>query len=295
MRKVRNYLLTIIILSLVLVIPKNAYAVAWPDIIGQAFGSALDEMLKQIEGMIMGAAKQAAVQAIEGQVSNIIGGGKSGSDGAMFVTDPEKFLTIDPQKDTKVLMNDFFSKTSRGTNSSMNYSSSQSSGGGGGGGSYTKQFEEQAKQSISGDYPQADLQQYTTDTSDLFGQGNWRTFNAYISNPANNTFGYTLMSQQAYMDELQNKKDEAMTKFIAYQGYKGVESDGKVTTPGSTVAASYNNVLDIGNKALADAKTIPEVITAAVTRIITKTITEGIGEIQNNMDRENQQQDTGYW
>jgi hypothetical protein len=271
---------------------KKAQAVAWPDIIGNAFGSALDEMFKQISGMIMGAAKQAAVQAVESQVSSIISGGKSGSGGAMFITNPKQFLNIDPQKQTKLFMNDFFSMTTRGTNSAANYASTQASGSIS---NYSNYLVQQAKQSINGNPPQTNLQEYTNDPTDLFGQGNWQAFSAYISNPANNQFGYTLMAQDAYMGELENQQQEAMAKFIAYQGFKGTEQDGNIVTPGSTVKDIYSQVQDIGNKALANANTMPEIITALITRLVTKTITQGIGDIQSNLDKENNQQDTGYW
>jgi hypothetical protein len=292
MYKIKKYLLIIFILVFVLTVPKNAHAVAWPDIIGNAFGATLDEMFKQIQGMIMGAAKQAAVQAIESQVSNIISGGKSGSGGALFITDPNQFLNIDPQKQTKLFMNDFFTMTTRGTNSATNYASNQASGAIG---NYSNYLVQQAKQSIGGALPQTNLQEYTTDPSDLFGQGNWRAFSAYISNPANNPYGYTLMAEEAYQAKLEQEQQEAMAKFIAFQGYKGVEKNGKIVTPGSTVKDIYSQIQDIGNKVLADASTIPEVITAVVTRIVTKTITQGIGDIQTSMDKEDEQQDAGYW
>jgi hypothetical protein len=279
----KKILFVILILGLGFSFPRLASAEMWPDLIGNAFGSSLNELYKQIGGMIMGAAKQAAVSAIESQVSSLISGGSSGSQGALFITNPNQFLFLEPKNKARVMMDDFFTFTTRGTNSAVNYVSNSASGNMG---SYTSYLVQQAKQSIDGTVSQNDLSQYTTDPSDLFGQGNWRAFSAYISNPANNPYGFTLMTEQAYNNLVEQQQQEAMARYIAGRGYKDVESDGQTITPASTVESIYNQVLDTGNKVLAQAQTLPELITATVTRMITSKLTQGIGNIQSNLNKE---------
>lgn len=263
---------------------KPASATWGEPMMAEEMGQMMDAIEKQIYGVIMGAMKQAAVKAIEGQISNITSGGGSGSEGAMFITKWDDFLYKEPAKQTELFMNDFFSQTSRGASSSTNYLSAFSSGSGSGSG-YAGQLVEQAKSAIEGGLPQTNFQEYASDPSQMFAKGNWRAWNAFISNPANNPFGYTLMAQQAYMSEMDRRINEAMTKATAYQGYLGQMQGGEVVTPGSIIKDIQSKAEGMSFDVLSNARDIPEVITALVTRIVTKTITQGIGKAAQNAQR----------
>lgn len=239
----------------------------------------------EIHGAIMGALKQAAVQTINSSVGAMISGG-GGSGGAMFITDWNDYLVGQPLKKTELYMNDFFTLTTRGSGSSSNYVSSSGSGEGVSG-SYANYLVNQAKKlTTESSIPQTDISNYVSDPSKMFSAGNWRGFSAFVSNPANNPFGYTLMSQSAYQEKLEKEKDEARTKAMSYQGYTAKESNGRVITPGSTIASMQANVQDLGNKIIASAQNVPEVITAVVTKIATNAIRQGIGNAQRNVQRE---------
>lgn len=244
----------------------------------------MEQIAKQIHGAIMGAMKQAAAETINSTVSNLISSG-SGSGGALFITDWDDYLAGQPEKKTELYMNDFFTLTTRGSSSASNYASSGS--GEGVSGNYTNYLVKQAKKATTeSTLSQTDISDYTDDPSEMFSSGNWRGFSAFVSNPANNPFGYTLMSQSVYQEKLEKEKDEARTRAISYQGYTAKESNGKVITPGSTIASMQAGVQDLGNKIVANAQNVPEVITAVVTKIATNAIRQGIGNAQRNVQKE---------
>ncbi len=280
------FILAILVL---LIFPKISYAVAypWPDIIGFNYGEMLKEIDRSIYGAIMSALKQAAVETINETVSTMISNGGAG--GALFITDWKDELFYTPAKNTRVYMNDWFKTTQRGKGSSANYLAAN--GGEGVSGSYTKQLEQQARSATieQKEPPPCEV----NDPSSMFSGGNWRQFNLFISNP-NCNMGYILRAQEETMNKYNQEQTLAMTKAIAYQGYREQGESGKVITPGSTIKDIQSNVQDLGNKILAGATTIPEVITAVVTKIVTKTIQQGIGNAQRNVQREINNVTSGY-
>ncbi len=285
--KTNKIIVALLLSAVIILVPlESVRADAWGANYSAAILKQTMELIaQQIHGAIMGALKQAAVQTINSTVSNLVSGG-GGSGGAMFITDWDDYLVGQPLKKTELYMNDFFTLTTRGSGSSSNYVSSSGSGEGVSG-SYTNYLVEQAKKTTTeSTLPQTDLSDYVSDPSKMFSAGNWRGFSAFVSNPANNPFGYTLMSQSAYQEKLEKEKDEARTKAMSYQGYTAKESNGRVITPGSTIASMQADVQDLGNKILASAQSVPEIITAVVTRIATNAIRQGIGNAQRNVQKE---------
>ncbi|MFH0969389.1 MAG: hypothetical protein V1804_02685 [Patescibacteria group bacterium] len=285
--KINKIIVALLLSAIIIFVPlESVRADAW----GANYSAAIlkqtmEQIAQQIHGAIMGALKQAAVQTINSSVSAMISGG-GGSGGALFITNWNDYLVSQPLKKTELYMNDFFTLTTRGSGSSSNYLSSSRSGEGISG-NYTNYLVEQAKKATTGSsIPQTNISEYVSDPSEMFSAGNWRGFSAFVSNPANNPFGYTLMAQSAYQEKLEQEKDEARIRAMSYQGYTAKESNGNVITPGSAIASMQAGVQDLGNKIIASAQNIPEVITAVVTRIATNAIRQGIGNAQRNVQRE---------
>jgi len=85
----------------------------------EGMGQMMDMIQEMIHGVIMGALKQAAVQTINDSVNNLISGTTTA--GSMFISDWEGYLQIGPQRENALYMNDFFTMTTRGRASGLNY------------------------------------------------------------------------------------------------------------------------------------------------------------------------------
>lgn len=283
----------------------------------------LAKMNRMIEGAIISALKQTAIQTINQTVGNAISGGSGGSGGAMFVTNWRDFLINEPAEKTNLYMNDFFSQITSGRGNSSNYQSSDAWSGmgqyfsssqgepfnyepgvegvstaregvvqgsiniGGLGGNYENYLINQAKKiTIEQLNPKTDIRNYVSDPSQMFSTGNWRAFTSFISNPANNPFGFSLIAQEEYHSKLAQEQMIRQTEGAAYKGFKALKSGENILTPGSTIADIQSQTEDLGNKILAAAETPSEVITSLVTRMLTKTIQQGIGQAQQKVQRE---------
>ena len=241
---------------------------------------ALEEAYKTIQGIKLSVLKQTAAQTMQKNVGNLI---SSGNGKALVITNWDDFLVKQPVSNTNLYMNDFFTMTSKGTASSSNYSAAGLLKEGTQ--NYSSVLIAQAKKSTTNtSFPVMDLNKYTSDPSQMFSTGNWRAFNSFISNPANNQFGYTLLAQDAYASKLAAEQNKAAIQAIAYNGFKAKMDGDTVLTPGSTVKDIYSQTSDLPNKIVAGATSPEEVITALLTRLVTQTLTQGIG--QNKAQRD---------
>lgn len=236
----------------------------------------MEQIMKQIQDAIMAALKQAAAEMITNTVNNLISQG-SGGGGPMFVTNWEDFLINEPGRRTNLYMNDFFTSLTGGR-SGLSYASGSRSEGTLGG-NYYMYIESVGRNSIAGSASPVNAYEYCNDPlHPLTGQngGSLRCF----SSTAGNSFDVALQSQKVYYSELERQQRIAEVQGIAYQGFRPGMSGGSVTTPGSTIAAIQAQNQDLPNKILASAKSPGEVIASLVTRLITKTIRQGIGTAQ---------------
>lgn len=278
------YITTFFCLLAVLLPIKKASADAW----GANYAAAimkhtLEQIDRTIQGVMIGTAKQIAARMVHQTVGKLILGGNGGSGGPLYITNWNQYLYTDVANSANIVMNDFFTWTTRGANSAVNYAALQAEGITG---SYANYLTRQAQETINGSMSRMDIQSYVSDPSQMFAQGNWRAFNAFVSNPANNPFGFTLMSQSVYQETLERERNKAEIQAIAYQGFKAQKSNGEVITPGSTIKDIQSQVENIGNNIIATAQHIPEIITATVIQTTTEIIRQGIGNAQRNVQRE---------
>jgi hypothetical protein len=247
---------------------------------GETFGAntmqtMMERIFKIIQDFIRGAMKQMAVQSIVSSVSGAVGGG--GGSGAMFIVNYKDFLVTQPQEKTKLALNDFFSSTTRGKGSSLNYVSNS---GGGSSGNYASQVQKAAKDAntFNAAPPVMDLQQYASGPSTVFDKNNWIGYTALISNPANN-FGLHIMAKDVEVKTMEEEQKNAETEAAAGQGFLGKKSGDNVMTPGSLVGKMEAQAQDVGNKAMASATSLPEIITSLVSRMAMQALTQGIGNV----------------
>jgi len=272
----------------------------------EVWAAAYNKMMKQIDDTLVASLQQAAYQTISNTYNNAI----SGANGPMFITNWESFLINDPQRKADLYMNDFFTSMTSGRGSSS-YSSAKklfsernslSSDGKVAGaetaregivagdyawsissGSYQIALVEEAKNNtVNASTPACEM----TDASGAFTGNSWSTFTTMIGTDSCNKFGFNNIAQSVYASKLEKEGKIAETQGIAYSGYKATTSGGFVITPGSTIASIQAQIEDLPNKVIAAADSAPEIITSIVTRLATRTIQQGIGQAQQYVQRE---------
>ena len=325
----------ILILSIIFSSPQaRASGGGWGESILAAYlKQQLEVIQRQIEGVLLGSLKMTAMNMLNSQIGQLIGGGAGGA--PRFITNWESSLYIDPERNAQLYMNDFFTRTTRGMGSTANYvrmgvdltsftdrgSGSQRLAGSGGThlnnpvaindafalraegmmspvrfGSipdmnYAKYLEQIGRAAISGSGAGTiTLNEYTPSPEAMFRNGDWRAFDAFISNPMNNPYGYSIAAEQTYQAKLEREREIARTQAIAYQGYKGSGSGQNITTPGSTIKSLVDSANDFGNKIIAGATNPAELLgslaSAAVNKAINGLVQKGIGEVQSQINRQ---------
>lgn len=271
-----------------------AHATAWGmvNVFSDLMMNAVERIQRQIEGAILGTLKVAAIEMLNNKVGQLIGGGSAGK--ALFITDWNAFLYKTPAQEAQLYMNDFFSLTTRGKASSANYIGISGESGRRISGNYSTLLVESAKANIAMKTAGADSPslQYTLEEYggiEAVKQGDMRAFNALISSPANNTFGYTLMAENAYDSYLAEQREIATTKAQS-SGFLGAEKDGITQTPAGVVEAITTDVSTLGNKMITSATNPGEflsgVVGAMVNKMVTRLVQTGVGAVQANIQRE---------
>lgn len=268
----------------------TAHAGVWGESIAAAKMKQMMEVIyRNIEGVLLGTLKVAATQIINAQINQLVGGGTTGQ--ALFITNYESFLYQEPMQKTDLYMNDFFTLTSRGKYSSANYVGVGNMDGSING-SYSSYLVSQAKNATvdrASEQPQMNLEEYTQSPNAMFAEGDWRAFNAFFSNPANNPYGYTMLAEETYQNKL-SQEIEIQTVKAQSSGFKPVEKGGQVITPSATIDSLVSNIQNMGNNIITNASNPAEFLSGVVTGMITKTVNgliqRGIGQVQANIQRE---------
>lgn len=253
-------------------------AQAWMDAI---IAEAIREVYETVKAFMVGSAKQMALRALNQEVNFLVTG--RSSQGAMFVTDWQDYLVTQPNQKAKVYMNAYIDQATAGRGSLSQYIPAGSEGFNLAAGNYMNSLKVGAQNTVVN--PADPKVTYVGNPSQMFAQGNFRNLSLYLSG-INNPWAFNLNAQQKMQEVQQNNQLAAQTKAIAGQGYLGKEVDGKTVTPGSTVASAVSNAQDLGNKIIAGAQDLPSVITAVVSKIITTSITQGIGAMQSRVHSE---------
>jgi hypothetical protein len=277
-------------LSVSVFLAPQVRAEAWGTNIASAIlDNMFEKIARQIEGALLSALKVSAVQLLNTQVGNLIGGSSAG--GSAIISDWREFLYSEPEQKVQVYMEDWFAQTTGGRGSSANYDSpySLASGTNPTLGSYSARLVEGAKMSLSAPYQGSNLEEISPDPEAALAEGDLRTLNAFFANPMNNPFGYTLAAQSHERSVREMEQQQQFVKAIA-SGYKPIESNGKTILPGSTIGQMVADAQDIGNKIIAASNNPAElasgVIVSLVNKTITSTIQKGIGNVQANIQRE---------
>lgn len=260
--------------------PTKTQAAFWPTI-DPIITRMLDTVWATIQGIILGAAKQAAVKMLNKQVDSLVSGTGSDSGSTAFITNWTDYLVTQPKNTTTTYMNDYLTQMTSGRSSDTGYSSEGFSGSSN---SYAKAFTQMEKNKLKeqGTVPKMT---YVGDPSEMFDSGNFKNLETFLSG-VNNSWAADIAFNAAMQKKQAEETLANQTRAIAYQGFKGTSSGTgskeTITYPGSLTKDSVANVENMGNNVIASAQSIPEVISSVISQMITKAIQKGFDSIQKN-------------
>jgi len=253
---------------------------AWMEtfITNPALGG-MQEVLKQLNIVVTGAAKQAAIKAINKAFSQIVGG--SNGSGPKFVTDWTAAL-IDDSEETAALFIDSLAASTTGNSGTSGFSSE----GVGGSSNYFLQLKQNAM-NIPTQYTSSSRCKitYTSNPEEMLtDQENFSNLGKFMAGP-NSSLAYGLCMKEEYQKKLEDLKRIAEVKLIANKGFLGTETNGQTIYPGVLIADQMANINDMGNKAITSASGIAEVVISSVTGLVFQQIDQGIGDVQNQIQK----------
>ena len=255
--------------------PTKADAALWPGI-DPEITRMLDTVYDMVQGMILGALKQAAVKMLNSQMDGLMAG--QGNNGAAYITNWKDYLVDQPKSETKVYMNSYLSKMTAGKGSSTTGYQAE---GFSGGSSYSQTLA-QAEKNRFENIDNVPKLSYEGDPSQMFSGKGFKNLELYTSG-VNNPWAFNMAAENAYEKQLAEKKAIAQAQAISNQGFRGTTgSNGTITYPGILKKEMAANVDKLPNDVLASAKSIPEVITSIVSQLITKKMQQGFDSIQKS-------------
>jgi hypothetical protein len=259
----------------------------WGEIINAVLTEELAEIYDEVQGVILGAQKQAAIQSLNNQVSDIVGG--SSTDDSKVIGDYSDFIYDKPTEKTKLYVNDLIDQSLDERGSYSGYEPNNEGFGSSEGGNYYAQLKQITQDDIIN--PTDPKVTYSGDPGqNMFSDGNLGKFLSYTSPyNINNSWNYESHFEYEYEKKLTKEQDAARTEAQAGGGYASTRQGDTIVTPGSLIGANMANVQDIGNNVIANAQHMPEIITSLVQQMITQTIQNGIGNAKQNAQRENNQ------
>jgi hypothetical protein len=305
-KNIKKILVLILVFStLAIAHPTPARADAW----GSNYSSTLlketlEEMYKKIQDTIVANLKIAAIRIINGRLQTLLTGspGKYGGSGSLVISNWQDFVYGTAQRYALAATNDFFTSIRYGVPNAL-------------ANRVIGPAEKAVEEGVWNAPP--DLQNYVAggDASQIFSGGTQNPWMAWrMAAMPQNDLAFTYLramsvKQATYEQQAQLQQAQG----IAGQGYKGQESSssnrrpytatsssgGKLTvppgstytgstqsiqTPGSSIKALTDEILQLPIKMVEYAQTIPQVITSMVTSMISQLIQSGVDKVTAPID-----------
>lgn len=270
--------------------PAKTQAAFWP-VIDPIINRMLDTVYTTIQGIILGASKQAAVKMLNSQVDSLVSGDGSSTDGAVFITDWRDYLETQPLNNTTTYMNSRLTKMTSGRDSSSGYSSEGFSDTG----SYASKLVQMEKNKMTQQNSVRKMT-YEGDPTEMFASGNLKNMEIFLdADKPNNSWTFDIAFTEDYQQKLNEQRRLYQTQAIANQSFKsttsGTGDEQIVTRPGILTKDSIANIENIPNNTIASAQSIPEVISSVVSQMITKAIQKGFDGLQKSAQNNENSQD----
>lgn len=263
------------------------HADSWGSNLAAVFvKSMLEKIQRQIEGATLANLKGAAIQMLDTQVNQLLGGGAG--EEPVFVTNYEDYIYGVASDKTQGVMNDFYTTSMRGKNATANYIEVGGTNNAGLGQNVPGMIESQmrlaTKPNVS--YPQYDFDQLSTNPNMNGGLGSFRDLNLYVSNPMNNPVGASMVAQEVRDRTLSENIEIQKTKTLS-SGFIPKEVNGQVITPAGTFEAMVASAKTLPNLVIANAANPAELsgglISSFANRAISNLIQVGIGNVQSKI------------
>lgn len=268
-----------------------ARADAWGANLAATFVKAmLEKVARQIEGAMLASLKGAAIQMLDNQVSQLLGGGGGGA--PVFITDYQDYIQGIALDNTKSVMNDFFTNSMRGKYSVANYVEVGGISGVSLGLNMPGMIRQQMGSALglgsSGGirYPQYDFDTRSSNPSLRGGLNSFRDLNLMVSNPMNNPIGASMVAEEIRNRTLSENVEIQKVKALS-SGFIPKEVNGQVITPAGTFEAMVASTKTLPNLVIANAENPAELVGGLVssfaTRAISNLVQVGIGKVQSKI------------
>lgn len=123
---------------------------------------------------------------------------------------------------------------------------------------------------------------YVGDPLDMFKNGTFKNLSTYTTG-INNPWAFQADAESKYEKIYEDTVKKAEVMGISGQGFVGKIKDGLVQTPGSIIAGATISAKDIGNKILASARSIPEVLIASVTNLAASAVNDALSTARSTV------------
>lgn len=204
--------------------------------------------------------KAAAITLVQKTVSAIIGGDSGGT--SLVITNYSDYLFTQPQQRALLSMASFYTDT-------------LGSGGEGVLKNYKNLLRSQAKSSVNGNSScTMDIQNYVSDTNNLFKEGNMKGYLSYFS-PCNNPYSYSLIAKEKYESEFNKEQTVALRE--EKNGFLPKKINGLISSPASIAENALNSVDQMGTRMITEATKPSELLAGSVLSIGSRTLQYGIG------------------
>src|SRR4030042_7154199 len=285
MKNYKKFIVSLLIFSfLVTFFPRPARADCW----GAAWGAALlertlEEMYLKIKETVIATHKMNAIRTINMQMMNMMGGAGGQP---QIVTNWRETIYGSANKDANIVVKDYFTQTK--------------SGSGPGGEKIVATGEKMYNDDPRSVKPTIDKYVREGRVDKIFDKN-------YTPNPAqalndlskmrNYPVFYTATAQGIYAVEYGERAGAEAAKDIAYGGYKGTDkskgspndksgavTNEQITMPGSTKRDVVSEVMNMPNKMVTLARSVPEIVAAMVTQVLTQMINQGFSMMNSQIN-----------
>ena len=296
-RKFVHIQLTLVLVLGLFIFPvMPAHAGAWGEAIAASImKQTMENISRTIEGALLGTLKVAAVQLLNTQVMQFVGG-----DGSQpkIITDFRELLTKTAEQNAEqAVVGDLLTQTLRGKGASANYVTNGEVSGLNKGGSYEAYLEKIVRDTVAArkNVEANNFAECSTGGNDPrlaidSGNAGTKAIGCLFNNSANNPIGIALLAEGVYNAEYEKTLREQEIKAQSSGFLPGTDKDGNIITPAGSIESLVNDVTTLGNKIIVGADNPGEFLSGVVVSVVNRTVSnlvqKGVGDIQNKIRRE---------
>ncbi|MCW1888025.1 MAG: hypothetical protein KIH67_000510 [Candidatus Moranbacteria bacterium] len=292
----RTQVVLVLALGLFALPATPVHAGAWGEAIAASImKQTMENISRTIEGALLGTLKVAAVQLLNTQVMQFVGG-----DGSQpkIITDFRELLTKTAEQNAEqAVVGDLLTQTLRGKGASANYVANGEVSGLNKGGSYDAYLEKIVRDTVAArkNVQANNFAECSTGGNDprlaiQAGNAGTKAIGCLFNNSANNPIGIALLAEGTYNAEYERTLREQEIKAQSSGFLPGTDKDGNIITPAGSIESLVNDVTTLGNKIIVGADNPGEFLSGVVVSVVNRTVSnlvqKGVGDIQNKIRRE---------